>query len=321
LAEEIRAKANRWLLGEDSDRLRIFEDTTDFFKIEFGDIILLGRHPFLIRHNAREGRFGVDDEVKYWVKRAIDLESGALKLLKLVFYEEFETQVAGIPFKCYCSPQKEARVLKLVTGHPHFMQGHALTDRQGNLIRVIDFIYGRGLPTYIEDLDLSHEEYFYNHLPDILRRFTECIDAVRFLHRHGEKHGDIRRDHIVVDRENDGRYRWIDFDYTYTHRDNRYGYDLFGLGNVLMYLVGKGDTLLPHLHQIDHPSLGRLTPDNLNIVFHHRVANLQKIYPYIPDRLNLILLHFSKGAKRFYETTEQLLADLTACDVKASADP
>ena len=57
----------------------------------------------------------------------------------------------------------------------------------------------------------------------------------------------------------------------------------------------------------------RISPGDMtyqNIVFHNRVANLRKIYPYIPERLNRILLHFSKGANRFYETTNQLLEDL-----------
>ena len=46
--------------------------------------------------------------------------------------------------------------------------------------------------------------------------------------RQGEKHGDIRRDHIIIDRES-GNYRWIDFDFNYRHRENIYGYDLFGI--------------------------------------------------------------------------------------------
>jgi hypothetical protein len=47
-------------------------------------------------------------------------------------------------------------------------------------------------------------------------------------------------------------------------------------------------------------------------VFNNRVANLKKIYPYIPDALNRILMHFSKGANWFYENTVQLLQDLEA---------
>jgi hypothetical protein len=31
-------------------------------------------------------------------------------------------------------------------------------------------------------------------------------------------------------------------------------------------------------------------------VFHNRVANLKKIYPYIPENLNRVLIHFSKDS-------------------------
>jgi hypothetical protein len=40
------------------------------------------------------------------------------------------------------------------------------------------------------------------------------------------------------------------------------------------------------------------------------VANLKKIFPYIPESLNQVLMHFSKGANWFYENTAQLLSDL-----------
>jgi hypothetical protein len=82
------------------------------------------------------------------------------------------------------------------------------------------------------------------------------------------------------------------------------------LGNVLVFLVGKGDVLLPDLKKQNHSALGDLREDDLNIVFNNRVANLKKIYPYIPETLNRVLMHFSKGANWFYENTIQLLDDL-----------
>jgi hypothetical protein len=78
----------------------------------------------------------------------------------------------------------------------------------------------------------------------------------------------------------------------------------------LIFLVGKGDVLLPYLIREKHPALHRIRAEDENVVFHNRVANLRIIYPYIHERLNRILLHFSKGANRFYETTNQLLEDL-----------
>lgn len=306
----LREMASRWLTGDASSPLRVFKDTTQFFNIEFGDILVLGENAFLVRHNAREGRFGLDDEVKFWVKRCIDLDTGKLKIVKLVFHEEFTARVGDIEFKCSRSPRKEARVLSLVAAHPNFMHGYTVPDPQGNLVRVIEYIYGKTVAAHIEELKMDHQVYFETYFPDVLKGFIECVAAIRFLHAHGEKHGDIRRDHIIIDRENNGTYRWIDYDFTYQHRHSKWGYDLFGLGNVLIFLVGKGDVLTQDLHAARHPALDKLREEDMNIIFHNRVANLHKIYPYIPERLNLILLHFSKGAPTFYENTQELMEDL-----------
>ncbi len=189
------------------------------------------------------------------------------------------------------------------------MQGFAVKDGKGNIVRVIDLILGQPLFKFIESLNLDHHHYFMELFPGILDHFMECIRAIEFLHQNGEKHGDIRRDHIFIDRE-ENRYRWIDFDFNYRHRENIYSYDLFGLGNILMFLAGKGDVLLFDLKNQNSPHLDILRDEDLNIVFHNRVANLKKIYPYIPESLNQVLMHFSKGANWFYENTGQLLSDL-----------
>jgi hypothetical protein len=313
--ERIRQRAEEWpSRGGKAEPVRIFRDTSDFFEIEFGDVVVLAGRPFLVRHNAREGRFGIDDDVKFWVKRALDLTDQSRKFLKLVHYEKFTARVGDIQFECFRSPRKEARLLELAAGHPHFMQGYAVPDARGNLVRVIDHIYGPTLLAHVEDLrrGVDHAAYFHDHLPGILAHFVQAVDAIRFLHDHHEKHGDIRRDHILIDQET-GLYRWIDFDYNYRHRENIFGYDLFGLGNVLIFLVGGGDVLLPELAASKHPALETLAPADLNIIFHHRVANLAKVYPYIPEDLNRVLLHFSQGSQRFYEHTRQLLEDLERC--------
>ena len=308
--EDLRQMASRWLpRSPNGQRLQIHTDTTDFFRVDYGDVVVLGDAPYLIRHNAKEGRFGIDDDVKFWVKRAIDLKTGKPKILKLVFYEKFTSHIGDIAFDCFRSPKKEARILDLVASHKNFMHGHWVTDQAGNLIRVIDFIEGKTIHDHILSMALDHRSYFYDHLPAIINNFIECIEAIHFLHEHGEKHGDIRRDHILIDRHS-WRYRWIDFDFNYRHRENVYGYDLFGIGNVLIFLVGMGDVLLWELKKQGNPALDRLVENDLNIVFNHRVANLKKIYPYIPESLNRILMHFSKGANWFYETTAQLLDDL-----------
>ena len=55
----------RWFPGHpDARRVRIHTDTTDFFRVDYDDIVVLGEKTYLIRHNAKEGRFGLDDEEK-----------------------------------------------------------------------------------------------------------------------------------------------------------------------------------------------------------------------------------------------------------------
>jgi len=302
--------ASRWLpAGADVPHYRIYTDTSDFFGIEYGDVVVLDDVPFLIRQNAKEGRFGLDDEVKFWVKRAIDLRSGDRKFIKMVFHEKFVAHVGSLAFECFRSPRKEARILDLVGKHKNFMHGYSVRDEKGNVIRIIDLISGIQLAKYVESIEMDHLDYYHKQFPGILDHYIESIEAIRFLHDHGEKHGDIRRDHIYIDRHT-GDYRWIDFDFNYRHRENIYGYDLFGLGNVLAFLVGMGDVLILELIQRQHSSVEKLTHDDMNIIFGNRVVNLQKVFPYIPDSLNRVLMHFSKGANWFYESTSQLLDDL-----------
>ena len=308
--EQVQEMARHWLPPDWKDRsLNVHTDTTQFFDIAYGDVILLAGKPYLIRNSAREGRFGLDDEVKHWVKRGIDLVRGEMCIVKLVFYEKFQTTVGGIQFDCFRSPRKEARILDLVKDHPHFMHGLSIPDAKQNPVRVLEYIAGKTLAGHVEDLTQDHLSYFHETLPEILKHYLDCLEAIRFLHDHGEKHGDIRRDHILVDKQT-RHYRWIDFDYNYRHRENIFGYDLFGLGNILIYIVGKGDVLLYDLKRRNPAVLDRLHEDDCNIVFHNRVANLKKIYPYIPEAMNRVLLHFSHGAHLYYERVDQMIEDL-----------
>ena len=85
-----------------------------------------------------------------------------------------------------------------------------------------------------------------------------------------------------------------------TAREIRERYDY----SIILHVVGLD------LKKQDHPALSGLREEDVNIVFNNRVANLKKIYPYIPESLNRVLMHFSKGANWFYENTTQLLDDL-----------
>ncbi len=309
----IRKMALRWFPDKyDLNRIRVIYDSSDYFRVQYNDILVLDNIPYLIRHNAKEGRFGIEEDIKYWVKRAIDLTENQMKILKLAFFEKFTTSIAGIRFESFRSPKKEARILKLVRDHENFMQGHAVLDSKGNLIRILDYIHGNTLPLFLENIISDHETYFFEQFPGLLDLFIELVRGIKFLHDHGEKHGDIRRDHVLIDCETN-KWRWIDFDINYRHRENIFSYDLFGLGNVLIYLAAKGEPLLRDLVEKKSPSMEKLTNEDVNIVFKYRIANLKKVFPYIPDSLNNILLHFSRKANRFYEHTSELLSDLEAC--------
>ena len=291
------------------NKFNIVTDTSDFFRIGYDDVLALKDRLYWIKGYEKEGRFGLDDEPKHWVRRAVDLADGSTKIIKLVFHEEFVTTVGGIAVKCFRSPKKEARILDLVAGHRNFMHGRWINDSAGNNVRILDYIPGPRYDTLITRYSGSHEEYFHQHFPEVLEQFIELAAAIQFLHDHGEKHGDIRRDHIIFDREQQVN-RWIDFDYNYLPGESQWSFDLQGLGNIIIFLAGCGDVLLSDLYNLKRDLFDSLFKEDLSISYKHRVANLQKIYPYIPDSLNLVLLHFSFGAPIFYETAGQMLDDL-----------
>ena len=297
-------------------RFKIITDTSDFFRVDYNDVVILAGVPYLMRNYTREGRFGLDDEPKYWVRKAINLQNNEAKIIKFVFHEEIDARVGEMMFKCVRSPRKEAAILDMVAGHKNFMHGIGIRDTAGNIIRILNFIRGKRLDDLVYKHAQKHEEFFYNHLPGYLAAYGEMVKAIQFLHEQGQKHGDIRRDHILLDRES-GDYRWIDFDYDYYHEASMFGYDLFGLGNILIFLVGGGDITIQQLQADESSVLAELGPEDMNIIFNNRVADIQKVYPYVPDALNYILLHFSNGANLYYENTQQLLQDLAEVQIQA----
>lgn len=296
---------------------RVYVDTTDFTSIDYGDIITAEGRYFLITSYTKEGRFGVDEQIKPWVPKVVDLATMTNYIVKLEFKETFDIRLGQFTVTCYRSPQKEARILELVQGRPHFMQGETLIDAAGNLVRILEPVNGNRLDKVIHS-ERSHREYFFSELPKILEQFQHCLRGISFLHRNGFRHGDIRRDHIFVDRHT-GLYYWIDFDYDFHLPEKPFALDLLELGNLLLYLIGRGNY---HPREIlADPTMGqatlqKLTPTDFSLLAPNRVVNLQKLFPYIPDALNRILLHFSAGADVFYEEVDELDHDL----VRALAD-
>ncbi len=291
---------------------RYFTDTSNFTAIDYGDIIAIDNRFLLVTGYTREGRFGIEEQVKPWVPRTEDLENGEKFILKLVFHETFDMQLGQFTINCYRNPEKEARVLELVKDHPHFMHGRSVLDEGNNLVRILDIIGGSRLDKYIHRGELSHQEYFFQKFPEVIRQFLECVKGIQFLHENGLRHGDIRRDHIFVERDT-GLYRWIDFDYDFYMPERPFALDLYELGNILTYLTAR-----ERFHQktiLNHPDMGQavldtIVPGDLSVLSKNRIVNIKKLFPYIPDRLNNILLHFSYGTEVFYETVAEFHDEL-----------
>jgi len=291
---------------------RVFKDTSDFTSIAYGDIIHVDGRYFIVVGHTREGRFGIDNQIKPWVPKVQDLLSGERFIIKLVFHETYEVTISKLKVTCFRSPEKEARVLELVGDNPYFMHGYSVLDEADNLVRILDIVDGRRLDRHITKLGASHEEYVAEHLKEMLVRFLTSVAGIRLLHDNGLKHGDIRRDHIFVDRE-DGTFRWIDFDYDFYLPERPFALDLFGLGNVLLFLLGQQN--FRHSDVINHPNMGEkvmdtITANDLALISQDRIFNLQKLYPYIPDSLNNILLHFSFGSEVLYNSVVEFENEL-----------
>ncbi|MDB9823444.1 protein kinase, partial [Deltaproteobacteria bacterium] len=236
-------------------------------------------------------------------------------IIKLSFFETFDTYLGGVKIHCFRNPQKEGDILELVRDHPNFMHGTAHKDSKGNAIRIIDPVKGDNFFVYIGSLDMAHEDYFHNLLPIILKKIVKAFEAIRFLHAQGFKHGDIRNDHIIVEQDT-GNYVWIDFDYDNSTEENPFSLDLIGLGNILLYAIGKGFHNLDVIKR-DASVYGNLRDlleqGDFSIFNRRRFMNLRKLYPYIPVPLNDILSHFARGAEMFYESTDEIIEDVNRC--------
>jgi hypothetical protein len=289
-------------------------DTTDFCSIDNGDEILINESRYKITGHAKENRFGLEDP-KFWVKRAINVETGERKFIKLAYFESFDMTLGGVPIKCFRDPEKEGAILDLVTDHPYFMQGVSYLDSKGNNVRVIDVVHGKDFMAYIHAFRMKYDVYFRDILPGILQKILKAFEAVRFLHSYGYRHGDIRNDHLLVNSET-GNLVWIDFDYDYMVNENPFSLDIFGLGNILAYAIGKGFheryMIINDKHKYGDFA-EKIVEDDFSFLDQTRFVNLRKLYPIIPATLNNILMHFSKGSEVFYETTDEIIEDLNRC--------
>jgi hypothetical protein len=307
--EKLLRERIEYLLGRRAPgRIIVSEDTTDYFRISTGTVLRVEGCDYFVLNEAREGRFGIDEQPKHWVKYALDLEDGSRKIIKLVFLEQFVARLGPFTARCTRNPDKESRILKLVCGDRRFMQGKTVRDRLGNNIRILEIIRGKSLYSLIADLDEPHPDYFRNTLPSILTRIDGAIEALELLHENNEHHGDVRNDHIIVERDS-GEFRWIDFDYEVNFLD----YDLWSVGNLLTYAVGQGIRTIRPQEQSPEEQRDRSRPieaEDAMLFFNYRLANLRKIFPYIPRSLNDMLMRFSAHTTNYYHTLAEVREDL-----------
>lgn len=293
-----------WKYKSDVD---IITDTTEWDRIIRGDVIRLNNQDFVVAGNEYEKRFGISDQPKNWVFDVFDLKTGMRKIIKTVFYEEFNVHIGMFKIHCFRSPEKEGDVLDLVFDDLRFMQGSTILDDKNNRVRVIDYIRGDSFFNFVAGIEKSHQQYFEQDLPGILWKLTDCIEAIQYLHHHKTCHGDIRNDHIIIDSIT-GKYRWIDFDLNQYVSD----FDVWSIGNIINYAVGKGITSFKNVlrdRQVSDTVKNSLKSADASAFYEYRIMNLKKLFPYIPPQLNDMLLHFTIRPKAYYETVDQLLGD------------
>jgi hypothetical protein len=189
------------------------------------------------------------------------------------------------------------------------MQGITARDPSGNSVRIIDFVRG---PSFFNAMsryeEQTHEEYYFQTLPGLLAKLVDSVEALAFLHERGLEHGDVRNDHILIERET-GTYRWIDFDYQVNFSD----FDIWSMGNVVNFVVGLGVNTFYWVKRYpkSYPHLqGSIDGAGAVALFPNRVAELRRLYPYISADLNEILMRFSVDHDAPYETLDELARDL-----------
>ncbi|MGE5235413.1 MAG: hypothetical protein ACM3O7_03570 [Acidobacteriota bacterium] len=287
---------------------RVVRDTSDFMAIDRDSVVELGGELFLVTGTERERRFGLADEPKFWVKRALALARGSRHILKMVFQERFRACIGDLEVICVRSAEKEAAVLELVRDDPRFMAGHSVRDAAGNLVRILDVIEGENLLSRILAVPVDHEAYFASLFPGVLAATADSLLAIDRLHRAGLTHGDIRNDHIIVE-AGSSRLRWIDFDLD----QDTPAYDVWSIGNVLHCVVAKGFITFRDAFQ-QRPELATVLQEgDASVFFPFRVMNLGKVFPYIPAALSRVLERFAVSGTVRYDRVDQVAADLGEC--------
>jgi len=150
--------------------------------------------------------------------------------------------------------------------------------------------------------------------PAFFIKIRESLKAIGFLHENHYFHGGIRSDHVLIEKGT-GNFIWIDFDLNQDMLD----FDIWCIGNLIYFVAGMGYHTfwdVSHYKDIYRNADASLSSDDASAFLAHRIINLKKLFPYIPEKLNDILMSFSISTNVFYDNVEQILEDMDEILVK-----
>lgn len=174
-------------------------------------MLVAGQHLYLAHRNARpRGCFGLEDEIKFWVKRGRGLDT-EVRLREDPFHERFDAVLGDVTIECRPS-RKESAPPGTGQGSPALHARLHPARRQDSPIRVLQIIRGKAAPPPSRSLAMDHAVFFRTE-PAAGSTSTHRLRASHRLSARafGEawRH---RRDHVIQDAET-GLCRWIDFDF------------------------------------------------------------------------------------------------------------
>lgn len=273
---------------------------------EFRKIINSAKAPdFVLQVGARveikDKQFNILEWLRTSTYRAEDLESGKSVVLKF----------QGKGKKC---SGYERDFFAKVPSHDNIVRGYSLVDESGDILIVTEFTEGEKLQDYLSEFGVDHKRYFLESFPEILNNFMGAIRGVEHIVKNGF-YNEFAIYHIWIDKKT-GRYILFDFDLPSTELSKLQALKdlesstISNIGGSLCEIVaplGIYEYEAVHDEEMYFDELG-ITDADFNE--YNLLVDLQKVYPYIPDELNKILLRFGRDASNPYTSISELYSDL-----------
>lgn len=209
------------------------------------------------------------------------------------------------------SAVKESEILRLVQGNRGFVQGVGRVPTGCDFVLCdMEYMEGPTLPEWIKSMPQDHKTYYRDMFPFLAARFADAARALHELHEAGRisqseygYHGDMGQGDCLIYDQSRSTLRWFDLNLVLLGDRNGVAEDINELGKIFRFIVGK------RLHTVgtfaQHPELyphARVRPadfsredlvdlgvDDLSLL---PVVNLGKLFPYISDEVNALLMQF-----------------------------